>query len=436
MQEDHRPRRVRQGSNTDVAETSDGSPEHSSSEFESEIAAEDFHRARSASVSHGGFSEVNYTSWDHEEADWSIDWVNAHTPVATFETDGKLELREHERHTSKPKMTSSRGVENKSGSTRSAIIEGHIASIQLKNFKKFRGFRLDAGSKNILTGKNNAGKSSILDALRVAHDVLRFASRRVPDLAEFEGRSCACFTLPTTALRIPITNIAWNYSDNPASVRITLRNGAQFVIILHPDHPIKAYLLTGGPPPRTTAAFQRQFPLSLVVVPTLGPVEEREHYLTDKTISSSENTRTAHRHLRNILIRRTEREFHEFSENVSAAWPEITLDRPKVFGNGEPLEMMFFENGIPREIFWSGFGLQVWMQMVLQFMRGSASAVLILDEPDIYLHPDLQVQMMDFASQRFGQIFVATHSSAIISTASADDILIISAKEGTAIREI
>ena len=419
-----------------MAETSDGSPEHSSSEFESEIAAEDFHRARSASVSHGGFSEVNYTSWDHEEADWSIDWVNAHTPVATFETDEKLELREHERHTSKPKMTSSRGVENKSGSTRSAIIEGHIASIQLKNFKKFRGFRLDAGSKNILTGKNNAGKSSILDALRVAHDVLRFASRRVPDLAEFEWRSCDCFTLPTTALRISITNLAWNYSDNPASVRITLRNGAQFVIILHPDHPIKAYLLTGGPPPRTTAAFQRQFPLSLVVVPTLGPVEEREHYLTDKTISSSENTRTAHRHLRNILIRRTEREFHEFSENVSAAWPEITLDRPKVFGNGEPLEMMFFENGIPREIFWSGFGLQVWMQMVLQFMRGSACAVLILDEPDIYLHPDLQVQMMDFASQRFGQIFVATHSSAIISTASADDILIISAKEGTAIREI
>ncbi|OWJ71416.1 hypothetical protein CDV50_10080 [Haematobacter massiliensis] len=435
MQEDHKPRRVRQESTTDVEMTSDRSPEYSPSEFESETAAEAFHRARSAPASHGGFSEVNYTSWEHEESDWSIDWVNSHTPVVTYEVEGQPALREQDRHTSKPKVTSSRGVVNESGSTRSAITDGHIASIQLKNFKKFRGFRLDAGPKNILTGKNNAGKSSILDALRVTHDVLRFASRRVPDLTEFEGRSCACFTLPTTVLRIPITNIAWNYSDNPASVRITLRNGAQLVIILHPDHPIKAYLLADGPPPRTTAAFQRQFPLSLVVVPTLGPVEEREHYLTDKTISSSENTRTAHRHLRNILVRRTDREFHEFSENVSAAWPEITLDRPKVFGSGEPLEMMFFENGIPREIFWSGFGLQVWMQMVLQFLRGSASAVLILDEPDIYLHPDLQVRMMDFASQRFGQIFVATHSSAIISTASASELLIISAREGAAIRE-
>lgn len=435
MQKDRKSDRFHQEPTTDVEKTSESFPEYPSSEFESEITAEDFHRARSASASHGGFSEVNYTSWDHEEADWSIDWVNSHTPIATYEIEGQLDLPYQDRHTSKPKVTSSRGVVDQTGNARSAINEGHIASIQLKNFKKFRGFRLDAGPKNILTGKNNAGKSSILDALRVAHDVLRFVSRRVPDLTEFEGRSCACFTLPITVLRIPITNIAWNYSENPASVRITLRNGVQLAIILHPDHPIKAYLLAEGPPPRTTAAFQRQFPLSLVVVPTLGPVEEREYYLTDKTISSSENTRTAHRHLRNILARRTEREFHEFSENVSSAWPEITLDRPKVFGSGEPMEMMFFENGIPREIYWSGFGLQVWMQMVLQFMRGSASAVLILDEPDIYLHPDLQVRMMEFASQRFGQIFVATHSSAIISTASSSEILIISASEGAAIRE-
>lgn len=435
MQEDQKSSQAHQGSTADTEEISDVSTEHSPSEFESEITAEDFHRARSVAVSQGDFSEVNYTSWDHEEADWSIGWVDAHTPVTTYGLDGQLALRDQHRNTLNPKVTSLRKVGNESGSTRSTKTDGHIASIQLKNFKKFRRFQLEAGVKNILTGRNNAGKSSILDALRVTHDVLRFVSRRVPESTEFEGRGCVGFTLPTSALKIPITNITWNYSDSPASVRISLRNGAQFVIILHPDHPIKAYLLTEGPLPRTTAAFQRQFPLSLVVVPTLGPVEECEHYLTDKTISSSENTRTAHRHLRNILIRRTEKEFHEFSENVSAAWPEISLDRPKFIRNGEPLEMMFFEDGIPREIFWSGFGLQVWMQMVLQFMRGSDSAVLVLDEPDIYLHPDLQVRMMDFASQRFGQIFVATHSSAIINLANADEVLTISAKEGAAIRE-
>jgi predicted ATP-dependent endonuclease of OLD family len=98
------------------------------------------------------------------------------------------------------------------------------------------------------------------------------------------------------------------------------------------------------------------------------------------------------------------------------------------------MEMMFFEDRIPREIFWAGFGLQVWMQMILQFMRGSNDSVLVLDEPDIYLHPELQVRMIELASRKFGQIFVATHSPAIIDLAGAEDVLTISAKEGAAIR--
>jgi predicted ATPase len=98
------------------------------------------------------------------------------------------------------------------------------------------------------------------------------------------------------------------------------------------------------------------------------------------------------------------------------------------------MEMMFFEDGIPREIFWSGFGLQVWMQMVLQFMRGSENSVLVLDEPDIYLYPELQIRMIDLAARRFGQIFVATHSPTIIGLADSDDVFTISAKESTAIR--
>lgn len=316
----------------------------------------------------------------------------------------------------------------------SKAIGEHIASIQLKNFKKFRSFRLDSRAINILTGRNNAGKSSILDALRVTHDVLRFSSRRVPESSVFEGRSCVSFTLPVTALKIPIANITWNYSDDPATIRLWMTNGSQFVILIHPDHPIRAYLLTEGPAPRTTAAFRRQFPLSLVVVPTLGPVEENEYYLTDKTISSSENTRTAHRHLRNILSRKTADEFREFSQEVSLAWPEISLERPRVIGHGNPMEMTFYEDRIPREIYWSGFGLQVWMQMVLQFMRGSDNSVLVLDEPDIYLHPDFQVRMIELASRKFGQIFVATHSRTIIDLASAEDVLTISAKEGNAVR--
>ncbi len=431
MQKDRKSGQDRQESATDQESHSEKISEYPVSDFNSEIAAEDYHRARRAELSHGSFQKVNQTRWDHEEGDWSVDDVYTSAPHPKVDPGSAIvNSNQDERainHTAESLRTN---IDERKGKA----YGGHIASIQMINFKKFRSFRLDSGELNILTGRNNAGKSSILDALRVAHDVLRFSSRRVPELYEFEGRSCVGFTLPITALKIPIANITWNYSDDPASIRITLRNRSQFVIVIHPDHPIRAYLLTEGPLPRTTSAFRRQFPLSLVVVPTLGPVEENEYFLTDKTISSSENTRTAHRHLRNILSRKTEEEFQEFSREVSSAWPEIYLERPRVRGHGEPMEMMFFEDRIPREIFWAGFGLQVWMQMILQFMRGSNDSVLVLDEPDIYLHPELQVRMIELASRKFGQIFVATHSPAIIDLAGAEDVLTISAKEGAAIR--
>lgn len=406
------------------------------SEFDSEISAEEYHKVRQKDVSQGKFIKVGATKWDHEEVDWSIDGLDADSAFVTTDFDGRAAESRHGELAPDFKAASPRAKTSKKTRKGSVIIDDHIASIQLKNFKKFRSFRIDCGVTNILTGRNNAGKSSILDALRVTHDVLKFSFRRVPELSEFEGKSCASFTLPTSTLKIPIDNITWNYSDEPALVRITLKSGSQFVILLHPDQPIRAFLISDGPVPRTTSAFRRQFPLNLVVVPTLGPVEENEHYLTDKTISSSENTRTAHRHLRNILIRKTDEEFRDFSEEVSSAWPEISLERPRVLGHGEPMEMMFFEDRIPREVFWSGFGLQVWMQMVLQFMRGSDNCVLVLDEPDIYLHPELQVRMVELAARKFGQIFIATHSSAIIGIAGAEDVLTISAKEGSAIRGV
>jgi hypothetical protein len=413
----------------------DNFSELSTSEFSSEVAAEEYHRARQAKISKGEFVKISETRWDHQEVDWSIDDLDTEAPLTIESFDDRRPAPiDHIDRASLTTADASNARKNKKTTKSNTTFGEHIAFIQLRNFKKFRSFRIDCGATNILTGRNNAGKSSILDALRVAHDVLRYTSRRKPEISEFEGRSCASFTLPGSTLKIPIDNITWNYSDEPASVRLSLKNGSQFVILLHPDQPIRAYLQCDGPVPRTTSAFRRQFPLSLVVVPTLGPVEENENYLTDKTISSSENTRTAHRHLRNILIRKTEEEFHEFSEEVSSAWSELSLERPRISSPGEPVEMMFLEEQIPREVFWSGFGLQVWMQIVLQFMRGSENSVLVLDEPDIYLHPELQVRMVELAARKFGQIFIATHSPTIIESANSEDILTISAKEASAIR--
>lgn len=63
--------------------------------------------------------------------------------------------------------------------------------------------------------------------------------------------------------------------------------------------------------------------------------------------------------------------------------------------------------------------------MMLQFMRAKPGSILVLDEPDIYLHPDLQRRLLRVANEQFRQVFVATHSTELINDADPGDVLMI-----------
>ena len=42
------------------------------------------------------------------------------------------------------------------------------------------------------------------------------------------------------------------------------------------------------------------------------------------------------------------------------------------------------------EIGYMGSGLQMWLQIIWFICKSAESETVILDEPDVYMHPDLQ----------------------------------------------
>lgn len=299
-----------------------------------------------------------------------------------------------------------------------------IKSIQITNFKKFGNFSISCKKTNILTGPNNAGKSSVLDALRITADIMRFTYRKKPGRKNFaEVGVCAYYNPPHSAISVPIRNIAKDYSDDPASVTIAIDSGAKLHFSLHPDKAIEVFLEADGALPTTGMAFRKLFDLDLCIVPTLGPFDEFETYLTDATVESNQNTRRAARNFRNIAIRMSEDDFQEYQSLVETTWPGVRLQKAE--RDNSSIIMMYEEGRIPREIYWSGFGLQMWFQMLMQIMRGNETSIFVLDEPDIYLHADVQRRLLNICQIRFGQLFLATHSTEIINEANPGDILIV-----------
>ncbi len=297
-----------------------------------------------------------------------------------------------------------------------------IKKIEIRNFKKFDRYSVSCSNLNVLTGPNNAGKSTILDALRITADVLKYSSYRRATPINCNGEVVFGFEMDSALFGIDIQSIQKDYSDNQAEIKVTIENGVSLLIEISADDRVKAYLVGSASHPQTIAQFRKLFPLDLVVVPTLGPVEIDEFHVLDKTVRNTESTRSAHRHFRNIVDRLSEENFINFKESVESAWPGIKIEKPILEGFSRVITMSFLEKRIPREIGKSGFGFQVWMQMMLHLQRGGSRSVLVLDEPDIYLHPTLQKRLVRNVTKKFAQSFIATHSTEIINEASSSNI--------------
>jgi len=173
----------------------------------------------------------------------------------------------------------------------------------------------------------------------------------------------------------------------------------------------KFYMVTGKAFLNSPTQFRRLFPIDLLIVPTLGPLEENERYLEDETVRRNEVTRLANRVFHNLWLRRPGSQFDAFRELVQESWPNISIQRPEhKTSSTRDLQMLFEENRIVREVYGAGFGFQVWLQLLTQLMRADSDSVLVIDEPDIYLHPDLQRKLVKIIRDRFHQFVMATHS--------------------------
>lgn len=302
-----------------------------------------------------------------------------------------------------------------------------FAKVDFTRFKAFRSFRLHLRPFNILVGPNNAGKSTVLTAFRILAAGLRRATSRKPELLRGpEGRNLG-YPVDLSSISVGEENIFYNYDDSePAIVRFTLSN-RNTLTLYFPEH--GACSLFAEDPRRlirSPAAFRSYFNCPVGFVPILGPVEHNERVYQEEAARRALFNYRAARNFRNIWYHFPEK-FAEFRALLQQTWPGMDVEPPTVdISYDKPVLHMFCpEVRIPREIFWSGFGFQVWCQMLTHLVQSRDASIFLIDEPDIYLHSDLQRQLLGLLRNLGPDILIATHSTEIITEAEADDIVIV-----------
>ena len=304
----------------------------------------------------------------------------------------------------------------------------HITSIKYKNYKSFKDFSIALNDFNILVGPNNAGKSTIIGSLKILAEGIKKAKSKKPQIiTNPEGNQILGYSIDLKQVPVATENVFYNYNDDePAIIRFRLSDSSIIQIFFPERETCFLNIISDKYIIRAPKDFKNHLNIEIGFVPILGPVDHKEQLYQKEAARLALLTYRASRNFRNIWYHYPDN-FDKFKELVVSTWPGMDIEFPEVdySGKNPVLNMFCPEERIPREIFWAGFGFQVWCQMLTYIIKGQNSTLFLIDEPDIYLHSDLQRQLLTILKGLGPDIIIATHSTELISEAELNDILII-----------
>jgi len=277
-----------------------------------------------------------------------------------------------------------------------------IKDIEIHSFKGLESISLtNCGEINAIVGKNNSGKSSILHAIDMAG--------------------------------LALTVRSWNQFQPKLAIKDLFANVGDFSISLRyeNDSEVRITATPGFGPQFTPAVDEAQKFKTVQILPDVGYGMLRRRHQTPLNIISQVEARNFTEvnsleilHAIKFYAERNERElcrkdYDNLLREIKRYFPEIEeveSDRTEQ----DIATLTYMEGGNKFDILYSGSGLKHFLDVLLKTTISGANIVLI-DEPEMGLHPDLQRRFIEYlrrlANEKEVQFFLATHSPVLLNYA-------------------
>ena len=319
-----------------------------------------------------------------------------------------------------------------------------ISEIRLRNFKAFSNFKISFKDTSFLVGPNSAGKSTILTAIRSAETCLRLAKRLKPtEPREHLGSWHMSYPVPLRDFAALNESVRYDFREAETSLELRWKNKCKLRVIWpelrareDSETPFFYLLDDVGNVPRSPALVKAKFS-TIGVIPTLSPLEHEEAIVEDETVRRNLSSRLSSRNFRNQLRMLVENgSWNEFIEFATPWLAEIRLTPPVIRYDTSSIDVFFSETGsrIEKELVWAGDGVQIWIQLLLHIYRAQYLPTLVLDEPEVFLHADLQRRLVRLLGSRETQVILATHSTEVLAEADRRTILWVDKTQPSAVR--
>ncbi|WP_405544829.1 AAA family ATPase [Streptomyces goshikiensis] len=319
-----------------------------------------------------------------------------------------------------------------------------IKQIKLRNFKAFENFTITLNESSLLVGPNSAGKSTVLSALKFAEACLKSAKRNKPSLSRQHGSSWVQgYPIPVKDFELLNESVRHEFRVNTeTSLELSWKNGSKLRAVWPnsedegDDSPYFYLTSETGTVPRSPKQVRDEYS-PIGIIPALTPLEYVEEILTADYVKKNQASRLSSRHFRNQLRFLTGDDWANFLDFAEPWMGGMRISTPVAqYGTKTSIDVFYTEpgSGKEKELVWAGDGVQIWLQLLLHIYRLKDAPTLVLDEPEVFLHADLQLRLIRLIDSLGIQVVLATHSSEVLAEADIRSIVWIDKSKRNAIR--
>lgn len=332
-----------------------------------------------------------------------------------------------------------------------------INRLTLRNFKNVGEQTYDFTQFDLLVGRNNSGKSTVLQGLAIWQfcvDEFR-RSKRVG------GRGIQVVLPNFTALPVPEFNLLWKDKTDRHWPEVNGKRKQEYILIeilvqwrregkadefgiaLRYHSPQTIYAIpTGGWAKFREYEKQGDLP-KIAYVPPFSGLEPLEKRLDDAPIRQQAGKGQPGSVLRNLLLQvcpmpprekdgRIEKNYtppKDWNElaNVVERWFSVKISPPQYeMGKDVYITVEYRQNGKSYDIIAGGSGFHQTLTL-LAFLYGYQPTTILLDEPDAHLHVNLQREILDYfklkSAERNIQFLIATHAEEFVKGVDGSQII-------------
>ena len=302
-----------------------------------------------------------------------------------------------------------------------------IKQLNITNFRCYEKSTITFNGTSILVGRNNAGKSTLIEALKIISSVTRkYKTLRFVAPPEWVVREPSYGVSPNVEnMNISDRGIFHMYGNPPAIVEAIFTNGTSIKAYVGEDLSIFAVIYDEGGCPARNSKEVKKIDIPLIeVLPQISAVLDTEKIIKKSTVDGNRATRLASRNFRNQLFYYQDA-FPTFKSLVESTWERLKVSpiESTFVNDGQILQFYVRVQDFEAEIGWMGHGLQMWIQTMWFISQCPSNAIVVLDEPDVYMHADLQRRLVRLLSPKFSQLIIATHSLEIIEEVTSECII-------------